>query len=465
MKTMRMSGRIISAVLVVFLLLSVLPFAVSAEESDRFSEEYTGTAFYTQLQETLEKTADKTAMERTLAVAQSQMGYLNYSVEGTDIDKAKADGLIWTGSELRMNEYNTGNTEYTRWYVSHVAEGSENECYYDYDWCAIFVSWCLYQSGYYSEESLKKYYYTPSAEPRITEDADSWIWAFNLDQRNVYYTPSAQGKLEAWDYNTYYNTDVDPYELPYKPGGLIFFSWDGSGDWFNHVAFVVDYDKDEHVLTYLNGNFSGQVMTEEIDLDETEAYRSDTTVTQNTNRIMAYADYDYIKPLEEKEITADPDLINWSRYSSSGLAIQTNSEAIIGKVYVDDEYIGSNVESNMIFREGNFRIGKSEIRDLSDGEHDLLLSFEDGEVHIRFNIYTPYLRGDADDNDEIDINDATLLQSVLSDLAEDADGNIAKRGNVSGDELDASDITNIQKYLAGYGNEYNIGETVEEKIS
>ena len=36
---------------------------------------------------------------------------------------------------------------------------------------------------------LKKFYYSYYAEPRVEFDADSWIMAYNLDQKDVWYTP------------------------------------------------------------------------------------------------------------------------------------------------------------------------------------------------------------------------------------------------------------------------------------
>ena len=50
-------------------------------------------------------------MEKTLAVALSQEGYKNYATAGIDVEQARADGLLWTGAALRMNENQTGNRD------------------------------------------------------------------------------------------------------------------------------------------------------------------------------------------------------------------------------------------------------------------------------------------------------------------------------------------------------------------
>ena len=324
-------------------------------------------------------------MEKAVAAALSQEGYQNYATEGADMAQAKAKGLIWTGKEQRMNSDETGNTEYTRWAESCIMGRTGNSIYADYDWCAIFASWCMYQAGYYSEQQLKRFYYSYCADPRIEYDADTWIEAFCLEQEKVWYTPVSAKKLEAYNWNTYYHTETDPFDIPYKPGGLIFFSWDGSGRYFNHVAMVVSYDEDTHVLTYINGNTDGQVITRMMDLDNEEEFYG-KPLLKNSDRIMAYGEYDEIKPLEQKEITSDIAEIIWDVNSNSGISIQTNSKSQIVSVSVDGVYLGSNIESNMIIHEGKVSVGKSELAALSHGRHEMQLTFDDGVLTISFKV-------------------------------------------------------------------------------
>ena len=450
----------VTAVAVLAFCLFSLTITAHAAEDLRFSEEYKTSPYYTKLMTALEDTKDKTTMEKTLAVALSQEGYQNYATDGIDIEQARADGLLWTGKELRMNENETGNTEYTRWAQTYVMNRTGSAQYLDCDWCAIFVSWCLYQAGYYSEDMLKKFYYSYYAEPRVEFDADSWIVAYNLDQKDVWYTPKAHHKLDAYNWNTYYNIDVDPLELPYKPGGMVFFSWDGSGQYFDHVAFVVDYDKDTHVLTYSNGNSAGQVITRQIDLDVEEEFRG-TTFTKNSNRIMAYGEYDEIKPLEQKEITVDSTDITWDNWSASGLRIQTDSESKIVSVSMDGAYLGSNIESNMILLEGKVSIGKSELKNLSYGDHVMKLTFDDGVVEITLHITGEKLYGDVNLDGEVTVEDATEIQKAgirMTELSE-LQSEIA---DVNGDgRVSILDVTCIQKFLAEYeSGTGRTGETV-----
>ena len=380
---------------------SVFSLTANADDSLAYSEEYKSSPFYEKLTLALENSKDKTAMEKTLAAALSQEGYLNYSTDGIDIEQAKADGLLWTGKELRMNAHSTGNTEYTRWAQRWVVNGSENDSYIDCDWCAIFVSWCLYQGGYYSREELKKYYYAYCAEPRVEYAADSWILAYNLNQKDVWYAPKAHHKLDSYNWNTYYNIDIDPFDMPYKPGGLVFFTWDGSGEYFDHVSIVVDYDKDTHVLTYTNGNSDGQVITRQIDLDVEEEFRG-CEFTKNSNRIMAYADYDEIKPLEPKKIVTANSEIVWDKAADSGFRFQTNSDS---KITVID----SNAVEDKLYGDINL-----------DGK----ISVEDAAMLQRASVGFVRL---------------TDLQNELADVNGDS-------------RVSVLDVTCIQKYIAQFAN-------------
>lgn len=284
--------------------------------------------------------------------------------------------------------------------------------------------------------------------------------AYNFKQQGVYYTPKAHHKLDKYYWNTYYHIDVDPFDIPYQPGGLIFFSWDSSGQWFDHVAIVVDYDEDTHVLTYTNGNSDSQVITRQIDLDVEEEFRGQQ-FAKNSDRVMAYVNYDAVLPLEQKELTADSTEIDWNRKGDSGIKVQTDSESIIGSVSADEQYLGSNVESNMLLREGLMSIGKSELVGLSLGTHKLMLTFDDGALPITLRVYEPYLTGDADGDGKITIDDATMIQRVLAKLTPD-DGTISRRCDADGKGLNISDATDIQRVLAGYDNVYNIGESAKD---
>ena len=460
---MKKAISIIACIAVLITCVFSIPASATSAEELRFSQEYMTSPYYEKLIQALEDTADSTTMERTLAVALSQEGYLNYATEDCDLDQARAEGKLWTGAELRMSQDQTGNTEYTRWAQRYILGLDEDAQYADYDWCAIFVSWCLYQAGYYDDEALKKYFYSYAADPRIFYDADSWYGSFNCNQRLVYYTPLAHHKLEAMDWNTYYNVDVDPYDIPYKPGGIIFFNWNGTGDYFSHVALVVSYDTDTHVLTYANGNFSGMVKTSQIDLDEEESY-SGSDVFKNAGRIMAYADYDKYTPPEQKEIHAQSDVISWDKSASSGIRIQTDSESILASVYIDDRYHGSIIESNMIYHEGLLAIGKSELVGLSIGKHKMKLVFDDGELELDLIISDKEnapdkILGDADGDGVVSILDATVIQQTLAaipvssfdEAAADADGD---------ENVTILDVTAIQRCLAELSAPEGIGEVI-----
>ena len=438
------------------MLTSVFSLSASASGEDlRFSDEYKTSPYYEKLMQALEDTKDGTTMEKTLAVALSQEGYANFATQGYDLDQARAEGKLWTGKELRMNDNLTGNTEYTRWAQRYVMDSTEDAQYADYDWCAIFVSWCLYQAGYYDDELLKRYFYCYVVDPRIFWSADQWIETFNLDQRYVYYAPNTHHKLDAMPWNTYYNVDVDPLQMPYKPGGLVFFGWNGTGDYFSHVAIVVDFDPETNILTYSNGNSDGLVITRQIDLDVEESFRG-KPYTLNANRIMAYADYDHYVAPEQKEISADTPVIKWDKSAQSGLKIQTNSESIVGYVYEGGNYLGSTIESNMVLHEGLLQIGKSELTGLPVGLHKIRLVFDDGEVELTIKITDfendPAKKiGDVDMNGEVEIIDVTILQRYLVELDELSYEQLMLADVDDNGDVEVIDATILQRYLADMG--------------
>ena len=446
--------RIVSlAIVLAVMLSSVLSASAASTEELRFSEEYKSSPYYTKLMQALEDHKDGTTMEKVFAVAISQEGYANFATEGYDIDQARRDGKLWTGAELRMNDNLTGNTEYTRWAQRYVMDRDESEQYADYDWCTIFTSWCLYQAGYYDEETLKRYFYCYVVDPRIFWSADQWIESFNLDQKKVYYAPNTHHKLDAMPWNTYYNVDVSPFDMPYKPGGLVFFGWHGTGAYFSHVAIVIDYDPETCVLTYTNGNSGGKVITQQIDLDVEESYR-EKPYTLNANRIMAYADYDqYVAP-EQKEIVIDTPVIKWDKGAESGLKIQTNSESIVAYVYEGDTYLGSILESNMVLHEGLLQIGKSELVKLPVGLHKIKLQFDDGEVVKPFKITdadnVPMKAiGDVDMDGDVTIIDVTVTQRYLAGMKELTPEQLLYADVNDDGEVEILDATILQRYDVG----------------
>lgn len=70
------------------------------------------------------------------------------------------------------------------------------------------------------------------------------------------------------------------------------------------------------------------------------------------------------------------------------------------------------------------------------------------------------LRGDADGDGRISSLDVTVIQRVLTDVCTDDTGDIAKRGDVNEDGLSLPDASAIQRYLAGFRNDYHIGERI-----
>ena len=393
-----MKKKMISAclALLMVLLFPISSFATEIEDDLTYSAEYMGSKYFSRLQTALEESRDEDIMSRVLAVAQSQEGYKDYCMGSTTPDAAREAGYLWTGEESENdNTSGSGNTEYTRWAQEYVMGRSGEEIYLDCDWCAIFASWCMYQAGYYSDTELKKYFYSYYADPREEKTAGSWIEAFNFDHDKVWYTPAAAGKVEAYYWSRYTNTEVDPYMIPYKPGGMVFFSWDTSGRYFSHVGIVVSYDADTHELTYINGNVDYAVTTRVMDLDINEEYHGQVKA-QNSDRIMAYAEYSTYTAPAKKEITADKTEFEWVRESGENLLVKTNSESKTVLLTADSGFFDSNETwpAQLVLRYGEVTVGAPLLDYLPDGENVITLSFADGTLTIRVSISSPLIKAE-----------------------------------------------------------------------
>lgn len=71
-----------------------------------------------------------------------------------------------------------------------------------------------------------------------------------------------------------------------------------------------------------------------------------------------------------------------------------------------------------------------------------------------------YLRGDANGDGVVNINDVTFIQRYLVDLETDPQGTIRRNGDVDGNGLDINDATKIQGYLAEFDDPYSIGRII-----
>lgn len=113
---------------------------------------------------------------------------------------------------------------------------------------------------------------------------------------------------------------------------------------------------------------------------------------------------------------------------------------------------------------------------LKRGDYTLTVQFDADrrvqEAYYYNNTYTvdfsvvtdpaKYMAGDADDDWEITVLDATMIQKTLAVLISDEDGRIAERGDLYGSGLNILSATAIQKYIAALDvNVDNIGEIKE----
>lgn len=71
-----------------------------------------------------------------------------------------------------------------------------------------------------------------------------------------------------------------------------------------------------------------------------------------------------------------------------------------------------------------------------------------------------YIRGDSNGDGKVTISDVTMIQRVITQLESDSNGDVKRRGNVTGGQFDITDATAIQRYLAEFDDPYKIGDTI-----
>ena len=75
-----------------------------------------------------------------------------------------------------------------------------------------------------------------------------------------------------------------------------------------------------------------------------------------------------------------------------------------------------------------------------------------------------YLRGDADGNGTVDILDVTTVQRAIANITVPDDGHMALRAALSGDSLEISDVTYLQRFLVSMETPYDLNVEVEVKL-
>lgn len=236
----------------------------------------------------------RSLMNRVADLAYSQRGYKSYHSYLDNNGKMRYD---WTGLKARNVQKASGgtdnnNTEYTRWFYNYVMRSPSNQ-YDNVAWCAMFVSWCLYQCGYQGGNPNLKEPFSSCADPRI--EVPSMIeTSFNLNQDKVWYTPVANNSLYGNYGKQAKKKNINPNAINYKRGGLLFFDWDASGGTPNHVGIVLSCTYNartgERLLTYISGNDYDGVRVRTIDLNKVESFLGHKTM-KNSQRIWAYAEY------------------------------------------------------------------------------------------------------------------------------------------------------------------------------
>lgn len=269
------------------------------------------------------------------------------------------------------------------------------------------------------------------------------------------------------------------------------------------MLFITDSDSDKYNADYTDRRQAKNEMDlYKLSYFDEEIYGESTSTMsyfdgQNT---CALYDIDWIIPYSEKEETESDELATKDKTTTKDIAISdvflSNST---GGSYTDEFMLGDTVYINPTIKNvgdyafsvspyhtlratisgtdfiyernfsSNLRPGSYinsivfPAEGLKKGDYTLTVSFDSDhqaeEAYYYNNIYTidfsvvtdpkKYMTGDADDDWEITVLDATLIQKTLAMLIEDEDGRIAHRGNLY-DELSILSATAIQKYLANY---------------
>lgn len=152
----------------------------------------------------------------------------------------------------------------------------------------------------------------------------------------------------------------------------------------------------------------------------------------------------------------NPTIKNVGDYAFSVSPYHTLEASISGTDFSYQKHFTSNLRAGSYINSIVFSA-----EGLKKGDYTLTVSFDADhqaeEAYYYNNTYTvdfsvvtdptKFMTGDADDDWEITVLDATLIQKTLALLIEDTDGRIAHRGNLY-DKLNILSATAIQKYLA-----------------
>jgi len=125
---------------------------------------------------------------------------------------------------------------------------------------------------------------------------------------------------------------------------------------------------------------------------------------------------------------------------------------------------------------GSYRLAMADVTEyrmdqlskLSAGDYTVTLNVNEKhpvvEAYYYNNTYTftfkvrdSYKLGDCNGDGKIDVRDVTAVQRLLSDM-DAADAKAAERGNIEDEQLDITDATLLQSYLAAYETDAPIGE-------
>ncbi|MBE6694305.1 MAG: CHAP domain-containing protein [Ruminococcaceae bacterium] len=223
--------------------------------------------------------------------------------------------------EGKMGDYSGADTASSDNCTEYARIYSKNYNDYCFDWCATFVNWCLNQAHVdyaYGEMSCHR-----------------WIEDFFVPE-DLYRDGKAYG-------GTY---------IP-KPADIIFFDWDKTGGWSDHIGFVL-YTTDTHVYT-IEGNTSDNVGLKSYALSDaqvmgygTPKYKESTEVTFDYSPSNDFVVGDYIVTDNSFNLYYEADVTSQSEKIPLGAMISCDSRSD-GWIHIKYNGVSGYTQSTAMF--------------------------------------------------------------------------------------------------------------------
>ena len=275
----------------------------------------------------------------------------------------------------------------------------------------------------------------------IISDSDS-------DKKNPNYTDRRQAKNELDLYKLSYFDEVTQYEefnsLSYTDGINVCALYD-----FDYlIPYSDEVEKETDELATKNKTANADIAIEDVFLsDSKDGYYTDEFMLGDTVYINPI-----IKNVGDYAFSASPHTLK-ATISGTEWSYQTS---------FGSSFSPASIISIIQFSAAGLKKGDYTLTVQFDADHQVQEAYYYNNTYtVDFSVVTDptkYMAGDADDDWEITVLDATLIQKTLAMLIDDTDGKISVRGDLYGEGLNILSATAIQKYIALIDCGVSIGE-------